>query len=62
MSATWGNMTVICQLHEADWSLSVSDMRQDDGYLSALKVLSLPIDDTCSHDTNNSTGSHRHMS
>jgi hypothetical protein len=25
---------VICQLHEADWSLSVSDMRQDDDYLS----------------------------
>ena len=25
---------VICQLHEADWSLSVSDMSQDDRYLS----------------------------
>ena len=26
-------MTVICQLHEARWRLSVSYMRHDDGYL-----------------------------
>jgi hypothetical protein len=31
---TSGRMTVICQLHEAGWRLSVSYMRQDDGYLS----------------------------
>ena len=30
----WGRMGVICQLHETGWRLSVSYMRQDDGYLS----------------------------
>ena len=30
-------MTVICQLHEAGWRLSVSYMRQDDDYLSVTR-------------------------
>ena len=27
---------VICQLHETGWLLSVSYMREDDGYLSVI--------------------------
>ena len=35
LSVTWGRMTVICQLHEAGWRLSVSYMRQVGCYMSA---------------------------
>jgi hypothetical protein len=34
LSVTSAKMTVICQLHETGWRLSVSYMRQDGGYLS----------------------------
>jgi hypothetical protein len=34
MSATRARMEVICQLHEADWWLSVSYMRQIGDYMS----------------------------
>jgi DNA topoisomerase IA len=37
LSVTQGRMTVICQLYEAGWWLSISYMRQDGGYLSAMQ-------------------------
>jgi hypothetical protein len=34
LSGLLARITVICQLHEAYWMLTVSDMSQDDGHLS----------------------------
>ena len=39
VSVSSGGMTVICQLHEACWRLSVSYMRQADGCLQGVCVL-----------------------
>ena len=41
LSITWGGMTVICQLHEAGWQLSLSYMRQDSGCLQGVCNLSV---------------------
>ena len=35
LSITWGRITVICQLHEEGWQLSVSYIRQVGCYMSA---------------------------
>ena len=34
LSITLGRMTVICQLHQAGWVLSVRYVKQDGGFLS----------------------------
>jgi putative NIF3 family GTP cyclohydrolase 1 type 2 len=41
LSVTWGRMTVICQLHEAGWRLSVSYMRQVGGCLQVCVIYQL---------------------
>ena len=35
LSVTSARMTVICQLHEAEWRISFSYKRQDSGYMSS---------------------------
>jgi acetoacetate decarboxylase len=48
LSVTSAKMTVICQLHETGWRLSVSYMRQDGGYLSVMYLTDIRHPASCS--------------